>query len=164
MSNLRRFFKQGDIVFITIVTYNRNRIIIENIELLRNAILSIQNKSQFEVIAYIYLDDHIHLLIDSKENDLIKIIQSLKMSFGTQYRIKNEMKSGRVWQNRYWDHIIRDHIDMNNHIDYIYYNPVKHGLVKSPFAWKFSSINDYKDLYQKDWGNDEILFDENFGE
>ncbi len=164
MSNLRRFFKQGDIVFITIVTYNRNRIIIENIELLRNAILSIQDKSQFEIIAYVYLDNHIHLLIDSKENDIVKIIQSIKMSFGTQYRIKNKMNSGRVWQNRYWDHIIRDQNDMNNHIDYVHYNPVKHGLVKKPFDWKFSSIHDYKDIYQKDWGVKEILFDEDYGE
>ena len=164
MSNLRRFFKKGDIVFITIVTFNRNKIIIENIDLLHRTISSIQNKTSFEVIAHVYLHDHIHILVDARENDLPRIIQSLKMSFGTHYRIRNNMSSGRVWQNRYWDHIIRDQNDLNNHLNYIHYNPVKHGLVKNPFDWKYSSIHDYKEYYSVDWGINELLFDEDFGE
>ena len=54
---------------------------------------------------------------------------------------------------------------MNNHIDYIHYNPVKHNIVKSPFDWKYSSIHKYKDYYADDWGAiDELKIIGNFGE
>ena len=59
MSNLRRFFKKGDVVFITIATFNRNKIIIE-------------------IIAHVYIHDHIHILVNVRENDLIR----MKMSGG----------------------------------------------------------------------------------
>ena len=152
MSNLRRFFKDGDIVFVTLVTYSRMPIIVEHEDLLRQSILSVCVKTPFEIISYVYLPDHVHFIIDAKENDLISIIQRLKMSFGSYYRKRLNVKSGKTWQNRYWDHIIRSQSDMNNHIDYIHYNPVKHGLVKNPFDWGYSSIHDFKEKYTHDWG------------
>ena len=66
-----------------------------------------------------------------------------------------------------WDHVIRNQLDMNRHIDYILYNPVRHGLVKSPFAWRESSLHEYgrKGYYPPDWGQREALAIEgDFGE
>lgn len=69
----------------------------------------------------------------------------------------------KLWQDRYWDHIIRDQEDLNKHIDYIHYNPVKHGYSNSPFDWDLSSIKEFD--YQEDWGvNKDIYFEEDFGE
>ena len=68
---------------------------------------------------------------------------------------------------RFWDHVIRDENDMNSHLDYIHYNPVKHGLVDDPFDWKDSSIHGYhrRGLYERDWGvSREIDFVGEFGE
>jgi REP-associated tyrosine transposase len=64
-----------------------------------------------------------------------------------------------IWQRRFWDHIIRNQTDLNKHIDYIHYNPVKHGYVNSPFEWEYSSIHVYRDkgYYQSDWGMKEDL-------
>ena len=45
------------------------------------------------------------------------------------------------WQRRYWEHLIRDDINFENHVDYIHYNPVKHGYVNNPIDWKHSSIH-----------------------
>jgi putative transposase len=72
-----------------------------------------------------------------------------------------------IWQKRFYDHIIRDQKDFNYHIDYIHYNPVKHGHVENPFDWNFSSLNGYfkEGHYAKDWGvNTELKFDGDFGE
>ncbi len=69
------------------------------------------------------------------------------MSFSKSYRNLLKCNSGHIWQHRYYDHIIRDQNDLNRHIDYIHYNPVKHGYVKSPFDLKFSSIHKYSDIY-----------------
>lgn len=167
MSNLRRYFKEGDISFITSVTHNRNPILITNISHLQIAINSITQKYKSEIIAHAILKDHFHIIIDPKGNDITKIIQGIKMSFGSLYRKVHSMKSGKVWQNRYWDHIIRNQDDLNKHIDYIHYNPVKHGYVMSPFDWEFSSINIFRKqgLYQDDWGiKDKIEFNDEFGE
>jgi len=91
-------------------------------------------------------------------------MHDFKLSFASLYRKKHNQNAGRVWQSRFWDHIIRNEKDLNNHIDYIHYNPVKHGLVKSPFEWKYSSIHEYKEYYQTDWGKKEFLFEGDYGE
>lgn len=164
MSNLRRYFKNGDFVFVTLVTYQRKNILIDNISLLENSICTIKEKLDFKIQAYVYLPNHMHLLLQINDFELPKAIQRVKMSFGTNYRILNKMDTGRVWQNRYWDHIIRDEKDYNNHVDYIHYNPVKHQLVPNPFDWKYSSIHNYEKYYQKDWGVKEIIFEKEYGE
>ena len=61
-----------------------------------------------------------------------------------------------IWQNRYWEHMIRDEKDLINHIAYIHYNPVKHGYVKSVIDWPYSSFHRYveKGLIEENWGED----------
>ncbi len=71
-----------------------------------------------------------------------------------------------VWQRRFWEHQIRDEHDFARHVEYIHYNPVKHGLVKSPRDWAYSSFHRYvkQGIYKSDWGTGcEIQFDEDVG-
>jgi putative transposase len=62
-----------------------------------------------------------------------------------------------VWQRRYWEHLIRDDVDLKRHVEYIHYNPVKHGLVRAPVEWKHSSFHTFvkEGLYTSDWGAEE---------
>jgi len=46
-----------------------------------------------------------------------------------------------IWQKRFWEHHIRDERDLHRHINYIHYNPVKHGMVKSAEDWPWSTYN-----------------------
>lgn len=57
---------------------------------------------------------------------------------------------GPVWQNRYWEHHIRDDADLNNHIDYIHANPFTHGYVQDLKDWPYSSWHRQEDELQKD--------------
>ena len=59
-----------------------------------------------------------------------------------------------MWQRRFWEHRIRDLEDLNRHLDYIHYNPVKHGLVPSVKAWPWSTFHRYvrEGYYDSDWG------------
>ena len=71
-----------------------------------------------------------------------------------------------VWQRRFWEHQIRDEVDFTRHVEYIHYNPVKHGVVNSPNAWPYSSFHRYvkQGIYDSDWGvGTEIKFDEEIG-
>ncbi len=162
MSILRRYKSDFTLYFITNVTYQRRPILVANADLLMNAIGSFKNN--IEILAYVILPDHFHILIDIRGKDISHIMQKIKMSFGVNYRIRMNIDSGRIWQNRFWDHVIRNQNDLNNHIDYVHYNPVKHGLAKKPFDWQYSSIREFKNCYQFDWGNKEIVFEGKYGE
>ena len=63
-------------------------------------------------------------------------------------------RSRAVWQNRYWEHVLRDEADYERHADYIHYNPVKHGLVASAGDWPYSSLRRFIEagFYPADWG------------
>ncbi len=70
------------------------------------------------------------------------------------------------WQRKFWEHTIRDENDFIKHVEYIHYNPVKHGLVASPKDWEYSSFHRYVNLglYDEMWGSSEdIIFDSNIG-
>ena len=58
-----------------------------------------------------------------------------------------------IWQRRFWEHAIRDQRDFIRHVDYIHYNPVKHGWVKTPSEWPYSSFQRYvaRGVYPEDW-------------
>jgi putative transposase len=66
-----------------------------------------------------------------------------------------------IWQHRYWEHQIRDETDFARHVDYIHYNPVKHGLARSPLDWPYSSFGRYvkAGVYAPDWGSDSMCFE-----
>ena len=63
-------------------------------------------------------------------------------------------RDGHVWQKRYWEHLIRDDRDLANHIDYIHYNPLKHGYVERPVDWPWSSLSRFvrRGDLPEDWG------------
>ena len=128
---------------------------------------NLQTNLDFEIIAWVLLPEHVHMIIDPKDVNISLILKRLKLSFSYQYRRKAGLRRGHVWQSRFWDHVIRDQEDMNRHIDYIHYNPVKHGHVADPFEWEHSSLGDYfeRRVYSRDWGvNQEPKLGGSFGE
>jgi len=143
VSKLKRYYLPGRIYFITAVTHDRKRILLENASLFWMAVAEIKQRVPFNLTAWVMMPEHFHIIIDSGNSIPADIIKRVKLLFAYYYRQKRNLYRGRLWQSRFWDHIIRDQQDMNRHIDYIHYNPVKHGLAKSPFDWRESSIHQY---------------------
>jgi len=167
MSKLLRYYSKGNVYFITMVTHNRHKILVSYFPMFWNCFLKIKQKYNVKIIAWIVLPDHFHLIIDPIKSEVQDFIHDYKWSFSSLYRKENNLKSGTVWQRRFWDHIIRDQVDLKHHIDYIHYNPVKHGLVENPVEWKYSSFIEYfeKGYYDKGWGvTSKIKFEGDFGE
>jgi len=81
---------------------------------------------------------------------------------------KSRTKRGErgIWQRRFWVHLIRDEVDYQAHIDYIHWNPVKHGLVRSVADWKYSSFHKFVEngLCPLNWGNQIVCMDRVVGE
>jgi putative transposase len=71
-----------------------------------------------------------------------------------------------LWQRRYWEHTIRNDKDFERHVDYIHFNPVKHGLVTRVEDWRYSSFHRYvrDGILPRDWGGDLRQDQEGFGE
>ena len=126
------------------------------ITLLRSTLREVKKLHPFLMLAYVFLPDHFHLLIrPNGPSTFSAIMQSLKSYF--TYAYKNEIGingSMRFWQKRFYDHIIRDEADLRRHLDYIHYNPVRHGFVTKPEDWPHSSFEDWRQrgCYAERWG------------
>ena len=169
----RRVFLPGGTFFFTVVTYKRNPIFSnpENIQLLRNAFQYTLERHPFSIVASVILPDHMHFIWTLPENssDYSMRWRLIKSHFTRNFhgnKFYNESPSRKrkgeavVWQRRFWEHLIRDESDLCNHLEYIHYNPVKHGLVESPAGWKYSSFMKYvqNGNYAPDWGREEKIF------
>ncbi len=162
MSNYYRTRLPGGCYFFTVVTHNRSPIFIheERVEVLRQAFRQVKMARHFEIDAMVIMPDHLHCIWRLPEGDAdyssrwreIKKAASRQISTATNAR--NERM---VWQRRFWEHAIRDEADWCRHMDYIHYNPVKHGLVSRPGDWPWSSFNRAvsKGWYEPSWGASE---------
>jgi putative transposase len=172
----RRAKIAGGTYFFTLVTYNRNQIFNnpENVELLRQSFRYVMEKHPLTIEAAVILPDHLHCIWTLPDDDydfstrwrLIKSYFSRKCQETYQGKItktREKKQEKAIWQRRFWEHCIKDEEDYNNHINYIHYNPVKHGLVKAPKDWQYSSFKRYvrEGIYDLEWGSqEEILFDD----
>ena len=130
-------------------------LLIQNIDLLSKSLFGVLKFYKFRLIAYSVLPEHIHVIIKpEKIYNYPKIIKSFKYSFTKNVGLVNPTYDN-VWQNRYWEHTIRDEDDLKTHLDYIHYNPIKHGLVKNVKDWQYSSFHKFvtKGLYDHNWGS-----------
>jgi len=68
-------------------------------------------------------------------------------------RSKQKRNESTLWQRRFWEHQIRDERDYEQHMDYLHFNPVKHGLVEQVANWLHSTFHRYvrQGVYAMDW-------------
>ncbi len=159
MSKYRRAYIPGACYFFTVVTWHRRPLFdqADNIDLLRQSIRTVMQQRPFRIDAMVVLPDHLHCLWRMPENDsdfsgrwrAIKQHVSRKIDAPV-----NQRKEKQVWQPRFWEHLIRDDGDWIRHMDYIHYNPVKHGFVRRPVDWPESSFHRMveRGWYTEDWG------------
>ena len=162
--NYRRVFIENGYVHLIIVAYNRQPIFIQNINLLKQAIINSEKYFNYELIAICVLPEHIHMILYPENiKDYPKIITSIKYYFshnidvGVETPIYGYLNNGGkgIFQRRYFEHTIIDEKDLNNQINYILYNPVKHGYAKSVKDWKYSSFHKFvkNKFYDINWGS-----------
>ena len=151
MSEYRRMRVPGGTYFLGLNLYDRRRtLLIDQVDDLRKAFREVKDERPFHIDAIVILPDHLHCLLTLApgEIDYSIRLRQIKIKFTRMVpnteRVSNSRKSKRergIWQRRFWEHTIRDEDDYARHVDYIHYNPVKHGYVKSPIDWPHSSIH-----------------------
>jgi putative transposase len=160
MSNYHRLYISGAMYFFTVVTYNRNPLLLTGTSLsrLRSAFKYTMEKHPFEIVGIVILPDHLHCIwqLPNGDSDFSLRWQTIKRYYSIAQPINpNHRGEKNIWQRRFWEHMIKNDEDLNKHLDYIYYNPVKHGYVNAPCEWAFSSFKRDvgRGLYDINWGN-----------
>ena len=182
MPNYRRANLPGGIFFFTVITYHRRKILTrtESRAFLRMVINKTQKKYPFIIEAWVLLPEHLHCVWRMPQNDanyslrwrLIKsgFSRHAKSLFHKPEQMTPSQKQRHevtIWQRRFWEHQISDENDYQKHIDYIHYNPVKHGLVTRVKDWPYSTFHRYvkKGVYDENWGSHQIIQNgQSFGE
>ena len=159
MPNYRRIYIKGGTYFFTLVTVNRKPLLKSpaHVNILKQAFVTTKDAHPFTMNAIVILPDHLHCIwtLPNDDDNFSKRWQQIKAEFTKQMRLNNFISTNEsVWQPRFWEHLIKDENDLKNHIDYIHYNPVKHGLANSPKEWKHSTFRKYvrNGWYDENWG------------
>ncbi len=163
MPNYHRYYRKGAQYFFTVVMAERNRnILLPNIEHLKSAIRAVKVQHPFEIVAWVVLPDHMHCIWQLPDGDadfsrrwrLIKTAFSKKIPKEEYIRPSLQKRGARqIWQKRFWEHHIRDEQDWQRHMDYIHYNPVKHGHAASANEWPHSTFYYWvkQGYYDENW-------------
>jgi len=175
MPQYRRAKINGSTFFFTIVLADRSsHLLVEQIDRLRQAYRVVQERRPFETVAVCILPDHVHAIWTLPEDDadfstrwsLIKSGFSRGLDARPRSQSKLAKREKGVWQRRYWEHAIRNEADLERHIDYVHFNPVKHGHVTHVADWPYSSFHRYveRGVLVADWGGDIKDIPGSFGE
>jgi putative transposase len=118
----------------------------------------------------VVLPEHLHCIIElpAVDADFATRWRLIKTGFSkaipnTERRSAVRLNRGErgIWQRRFWEHLIRDEADYQAHMDYLHFNPVKHGHVVRVRDWPYSTFHRLvaKGVYPLDWagGSEETL-------
>jgi putative transposase len=140
----------------------RSDLLTREIDALRDAVPAVRTRKPFHIDGWVVLPEHMHCVWTLPDGDTdfsvrwqgIKTVFSKSMMLGEQRSASRAGKGERgIWQRRFWEHTIRDDDDYAAHLDYVHFNPVKHGLVANVAAWQYSSFHRCvaKGLYPASW-------------
>jgi putative transposase len=163
----RRAWHCGGTYFFTVNLLERkgSRLLLEHIELLREAVRRVKRTHPFIIHAWVVLPEHLHCVIELPADDddfalrwrLVRLIFSRGLP-KTEHRSLVRQKRGErgIWQRRYWEHLIRDEADFAAHMNYVHFNPVKHGWVERVADWPYSTFHRLVEqgVYPPDWGGE----------
>ena len=101
------------------------------------------NESGFKLGAWVFLPNHYHLLLYADDlKTLSQTIRKIHSRTATILNRKNNKTGKKIWF-RYSDRKIRSENHLAVSINYIHYNPVKHGYVERVDQWPWSSFHDF---------------------
>ncbi|WP_186406918.1 REP-associated tyrosine transposase [Candidatus Accumulibacter aalborgensis] len=162
----RRANVAGATYFFTVnLAERQSSLLVEHIDALREALRRVRHAHPFRIEAMVVLPNHLHALwtLPADDADFATRWMLIKAGFARQIRPTESRSPSRaakgergIWQRRYWEHLIRDQDDLARHVDYIHFNPVKHGLAMRAVEWPYSSIHRYirLGLLSAEWASD----------
>ncbi len=169
MANYRRARASGGTFFFTVVTYRRRPVFDrpESRLALREVTQNVRQRHPFSIDAWVLLPEHLHCIwtLPKDSSDFSLRWGLIKSGFSKRtkalFHVKEWMNHSKLnhrestlWQRRFWEHLIRSDEEYKAYMDYIHYNPVKHGYVKRALDWPYSTFHRYvkSGIYPEHWG------------
>ncbi len=168
MPNYRRVTIPGATYFFTVTLLDRrSQLLTEHVEKLREAVAWVREAHPFAIDAWVVMPEHLHAIwtLPPDDSDYALRWASIKRRFSLRLprrELLSDVRKRRgergIWQRRFWEHLIRDDLDFQRHVDYIHFNPVKHGHVTRVADWPYSTFHRYvkQGIYSPDWGGGEL--------
>jgi len=166
MPDYRRFRIPGGCYFFTVNLLDRkSSLLAERVDLLRKSVRIVKQRYPFHIDAWVVLPEHMHCIWTLPPNDdnFSGRWREIKKAFSralpnneTRSTVRVRRNERGIWQRRFWEHAIRDERDYAAHMDYVHFNPVKHGWVKQASDWPYSSFHQWvrKKVYPQDWAGE----------
>ena len=163
MSQYRRNCITGGTYFFTVNLLERKKsLLTDNVDILRESVFKVKCQRPFEIVAWVVLPDHLHAMwtLPEGDADYSSRWREIKKAFVKRLSKEETLSTTRlengergIWQRRFWEHTITSELDYQNHLDYTYLNPLKHGLVNQVKDWPYSSFHRdvARGLYEFDW-------------
>jgi len=166
MPNYRRAFIPGGCWFFTVNLLDRRQtLLVDHIEILREALAATRRSRPFAIDAFVVLPDHLHAVwsLPPGDCDFSTRWRLIKSRFARAMPKREQLGAARiarnergVWQHRFWEHLVRDEADYARHVEYCYISPLKHRFVTQVRDWPYSSF--HRDvragIFPTDWGGD----------
>ena len=163
MSAYKRYRKPGGTYFFTVNLLDRRiDTLTRHVDALRAAVLATRRERPFHIDAWVVLPDHMHCVwtLPAGDHDFSNRWKAIKTRFVkaipfTERRSRYQIAKGErgIWQRRFWEHLIHDENDFIRHVDYVHWNPMKHGLVTTLAEWPYSTFHRYvqRGIYPSNW-------------
>jgi putative transposase len=175
MPRYRRAGIEGVFFFTVALAERSSDALVRDVERLREVYREVQTRRRFETNAICILPDHIHAIwsLPAGDKDFATRWSLIKSGFSrhlapARWRSASKLmkRDKGIWQRRYWEHAIRDDADFERHVDYIHFNPVKHGHVTRVRDWPYSSFHRYVEqgVLPLDWAGNMADIAGEFGE
>ncbi|MCX5658633.1 MAG: transposase [Planctomycetota bacterium] len=171
MPNYRRWRVPGGTYFFTVTLHDRRRrLLTDHVDDLRDAFRTTRENHPFHIDAIVILPEHLHCVWTLPKGDVDYSMRwnLIKGAFSrslprteTPSKSRQRKRERSIWVRRFWEHTIGDEDDFAEHVDYIHYNPVKHGYVKRAIDWPHSSFHDYvkRGILDSAWGTSGVIKD-----
>ena len=157
MSRIRRIAAPGGVFFFTVVTHRRLPVFTDEtrVEAFREAIRTVRKHRPFVIDAMVVMPEHLHCIWRLPPGDGDHSARWREIKKRTARALAPMLGVSRIWQPRYWDHLIRDEDDWRRHVDYVHYNPVRHGHASRAAEWPWSSFSwaVARGWYAPGWGS-----------
>ena len=170
MTNYRRTLVAGGTFFFTVnlAIRRENNLLVREVRHFRESVGIVRARHPFQIVAAVILPELVHMIwrMPLDDDDFSTRWRLIKSAFSRRLVLDERRSASRlakaergIWQRRYWEHLIRDDNDLRRHVEYIHYNPVKHGHTQTPIEWPYSSFHRYvkHGIYPSNWAAGEDI-------
>ena len=131
-------------VFLTMCTFQRRRYFSSagNVDLVLRQLLPTAHQFDVEIVAYCFMQDHLHALVagSAERADSKRFVEVFRQKAGYHYRRQH---GHRLWQEGFFDKVLREQDATFDVVSYIVANPVRAGLCADVMSYPYSGSSRY---------------------